>query len=136
MVSGAHNRVELRVAAISDFLVMKCFALAGREKPKDAYDICYCLEHAPGGMESIAAAWQTETQSAGVAKALPILREKFARLDGFGPQLVVAFHHSADSEARDREARTAFELVQRFLGLFLSEAAQRMKAESFELETD
>jgi hypothetical protein len=24
---------------------MKAYALAGRDRPKDAYDICYCLDH-------------------------------------------------------------------------------------------
>jgi hypothetical protein len=29
---------------------MKAPALAGRDKPKDTYDICYCLERFPGGV--------------------------------------------------------------------------------------
>ncbi len=33
------NRVSIRVASVADFLVMKGYALAGRDKPKDAYDI-------------------------------------------------------------------------------------------------
>ncbi|MBI4623080.1 MAG: hypothetical protein HY736_07665 [Verrucomicrobia bacterium] len=38
MVNGVLNSVELRVAALPDFLVMKCYALRGRDKPKDADD--------------------------------------------------------------------------------------------------
>jgi len=37
MTQGAHIEVNLRVAALPDFLVMKCYALHGRDKPKDAY---------------------------------------------------------------------------------------------------
>ncbi len=40
-VRGANNRVRLRVASLPDFLIMKAHALAGRDKPKDAYDLCY-----------------------------------------------------------------------------------------------
>jgi hypothetical protein len=40
-VRGANNKVRLRIASLPDFLVMKAHALAGRDKPKDAYDFCY-----------------------------------------------------------------------------------------------
>src|SRR5436190_212419 len=55
---GARNTVRLRVASLSDFLVMKAHAIGGRDKPKDTYDLCYCLEHFPGGLKKPAADWQ------------------------------------------------------------------------------
>jgi hypothetical protein len=39
MPDGRPNRVEVLVASIPALLVMKGFALDGRDKPKDAYDI-------------------------------------------------------------------------------------------------
>ncbi len=57
MINGAENVVIIQVAALPDFLIMKAFALSGRDKPKDAYDICYCLENESGGMEAMAGNW-------------------------------------------------------------------------------
>lgn len=54
---GAKNKVRVRVASLADFLIMKAHALAGRDKPKDAYDLCYCLDYFPDGLEQLAFAW-------------------------------------------------------------------------------
>ena len=48
MISGATNTVRLQVASLPDFIIMKAHALAGRDKPKDVYDLCYCLDEYPG----------------------------------------------------------------------------------------
>ena len=116
-VRGAANRVSLRVASLPDFLVMKAYALGGRDKPKDVYDLCYCLENAPGGMEALASDWKARLEEKEVAQAVLILREKFATLDSFGPQQLVEFHAAIDDESRKMAARRAFELVQKFLSL-------------------
>jgi hypothetical protein len=47
--------------------------------------------------------------------ALEILREKFATIDSYGPQQVVEFHQAVSEEERELQARTAYELVSRFL---------------------
>jgi len=117
MVSGAKNSVQLQVASLPDFLLMKCFALNGRDKPKDAYDICYCLEHAPGGAEAIAKAWKERAGEENVMKAIEILRQKFASVDAYGPAQVVEFHQSNEGQEAEIEARRAFELVQKLLGM-------------------
>ncbi len=114
-VRGANNRVRLRIASLPDFLVMKAHALAGRDKPKDAYDFCYCLEHAPDGMNALAAVWQNRRNEKDVARAVEILREKFASVDAFGPGQVVEFHGSVDAGTQAMQARRAFELMQQFL---------------------
>lgn len=41
---GARDTVRMRVASLADLLVMNAYAIEGREKPKDTYDLCYCLE--------------------------------------------------------------------------------------------
>ena len=116
-VRGATNTVTLRVASLTDFLVMKAHAIGGRDKPKDAYDLCYCLEQFPDGMEKIAADWKQRSQEKNIAKAIEILREKFASVDGFGPQQLVEFHGEPDTEAQARDAQRAYHLVQKFLSL-------------------
>ena len=50
MISGASNTVHLRVASLPDFLIMKAHAIGGRDRPKDVYDLCYCLDHFPDAM--------------------------------------------------------------------------------------
>jgi predicted nucleotidyltransferase len=116
-IRGAENRVRLRVASLPDFIVMKAHALAGRDKPKDAYDICYCLTYFPGGLEKLADAWRHRFEESDVKRALEILQEKFATVEGFGPRQVVEFLDLSDADAKQIQARRAFELVQKFLTL-------------------
>ena len=114
-VRGANNKVHLRIASLPDFLVMKAHALAGRDKPKDAYDFCYCLEHFPDGMKTLATVWKSRIKEKDVARAVEILRDKFDSVDAFGPGQVVEFHGAIDPEAQAMQARRAFELMRQFL---------------------
>jgi hypothetical protein len=116
-VGGAMNTVGLRVIALPDFLLMKAHAIGGRDKPKDTYDLCYCLEHFPGGIEALAAEWRGRLGEKHVARAVGILQEKFAGVDAFGPQQLVEFHNAPDPDMQAIHARRAYELVQRFLSL-------------------
>jgi hypothetical protein len=119
-VRGAANTVRMRVASLPDFLVMKALAIGGRDKPKDSYDLCYCLEHYPENLRSLAAEWQKRNGERGVARAIEILQEKFATVDAFGPQQFVEFHQAVDPEERAMQARRAYELVQRLLESLVS----------------
>jgi len=115
MIKGKTNRVQFRVASIADFLIMKSYALANRDKPKDAYDLCFCLDNYPGGLKELAANWKKRAVMKDVIKAIGILREKFAAVDSYGPGQVVEFYNSANAEEQERQARRAYELVQEFL---------------------
>jgi len=117
-IRGARNTVRLRVASLADFLVMKAHAIGGRDKPKDTYDLCYCLDHFPGGMKKPAADWRRRRLAEkDVAKAAKILREKFATVEAFGPQQLVEFHNLPGADEQAMLARRAYELVQQFLRL-------------------
>ncbi len=116
-VRGAKNTVQLRVVSVPDFLVMKAHAIAGRDKPKDTYDLCYCLDYFPGGMEALAADWKNRSGEKDVVKAAKILQEKFAGVDAFGPQQLAEFHNSPDADSQAMQARRAYQLVQKFLRL-------------------
>lgn len=116
-VRGASNTVLLRVASIADFLVMKAHAINGRDKPKDTYDLCYCLEWFPSGMAHLAQDWKNRLDEKNIARAVEILREKFDGVGAFGPQQLVEFHNAHDSETQAMQARRAYELVQKFLSM-------------------
>lgn len=116
-VRGAKNKVRLQVVSIPDFLVMKAHAIGRRDKPKDVYDLCYCLDYFPDGMEPLAEDWRQRRANENVAKAISILREKFESVDSYGPQQLVHFHDPQDVETRAMHARRALELVQKFLSL-------------------
>ncbi len=115
MIRGQANTVRLHVASIADFLIMKSYALANRDKPKDVYDLCFCLDHYPGGLEKLAANWKRRIGERDVIKSIEILKEKFATVDSYGPMQVAEFHHAISREERDQRARRAFELVTAFL---------------------
>lgn len=117
MTRGAKNIIRLRVASLPDFLVMKALALEGRDKPKDAYDLCYCLDYCPGGISDLASSWKRRLTDKDIIRAIQILREKFGSPDAYGPMQVVEFYNAVDTEERSRRARRAFELVARFLKL-------------------
>jgi hypothetical protein len=91
MPDGRPNRIELLVASISALLVMKGYALDGRDKPKDAYDIYFCIRSFPGGPEALAA-------ESTPLLADPIAREGYRRIaakfrsdDDYGPHTVSRF---------------------------------------------
>jgi hypothetical protein len=91
MPDGRSNQIELLVASISALLVMKGYALDGRDKAKDAYDIYFCIRNFQGGPGALAA------ESAPLL-ANPIARVGFMKIaakfrsdDDFGPRTVDRF---------------------------------------------
>lgn len=116
-IRGAKNKVRLHLASLADFLMLKAYAIDKRDKPKDSYDLCYCLDHVEGGMEQMAVKWKQRAGEKEVARAIGILREKFEDPESFGPQQVIEFHNSPNSEERAMQARRAYELVRKFLNL-------------------
>ena len=91
MPDGGRNFVSIAVASIPALLAMKGYAIANRQKPKDAYDIYYCVLNYPGGVDGL------------VSAALPILEvdiartgyrniaAKFRSVDDYGPICVRQF---------------------------------------------
>ena len=117
MISGAENSVRLLVVSLSDFIIMKAHAIAGRDKPKDAYDLCYCLDAYPGGIHALGEDWRERRENSLVDQAVRILQEKFETVDHFGPRQLVIFHDAPNTEEEALHARRAYELVQKLLGL-------------------
>lgn len=91
MPDGRRNTVKLRVASIPALLVMKGYALVGRDKPKDAYDIYYAIRHYEGGMEVLADACRALLDDEIARTAYQHIASKFRGLDDYGPQTVRKF---------------------------------------------
>ena len=117
MVSGATNTVHLRVASLPDFLIMKAHAIGGRDKPKDVYDLCYCLDEFPHAIELVAANWGKRKTDPLVIGAVAILHEKFKTVDHYGPKQLAIFHFGGSPDESPIHARRAYELVQKLLSL-------------------
>lgn len=115
MASGAENRVRLRVASLSDFIIMKAYAIGGRDKPKDVYDLCYCLNAYPGGIAALGEEWQDRGGNTLTDGAIHILRQKFETVEHYGPRQLAIFHDSRDPDQDAAHARRAYELVQKLL---------------------
>lgn len=115
MPDGARNRVEIQVASVEGFLVMKAFALRGRLKEKDAYDIVFCLQNWPGGATAVADRLRPFAGRAEVREAMRILAVHFASPDHLGARSVAAFLDPAGPDERAFVARDAYERVQALL---------------------
>jgi hypothetical protein len=112
---GGKDEVEIKVASILPFLVMKAMALDNRIKEKDAYDIHYCIEQYPGGSESIVSEILPYKENSIVCEALEKIKKHFYTVDHIGPVSVVNFNEIFDPEEREIEQRKVFELVNDFL---------------------
>ena len=53
MPDGGVNLVRIAVASIPGLLAMKGYAIAQRQKPKDAYDIYYSIRNFPDGIDAL-----------------------------------------------------------------------------------
>jgi hypothetical protein len=97
MPDGRRNTVELRVASIPALLVMKGYALAGRDKHKDAYDIYFSVREFEGGPDALAEACRPLLGDAVALKGFKHIAGKFTDYAAFGPVTVRQF--LADSAA-------------------------------------
>lgn len=97
MPDGRSNTVELRVASIPAFLVMKGYALVGRDKHKDAYDIYFSVRQFEGGPAALAEVCRPLLHDAVALGGYQRIAEKFANEGAFGPATVRQF--LADSDA-------------------------------------
>lgn len=129
-VAFADNRVtdvgagQLRVAGIVAFLVMKCLAMHGRDNEKDAYDIHFCLEHYPDGLEALATLFHPWRGDALVEEALTKMAAKFRDEEDDGPR-IVADMGQFTGEIRVIRKLQAAERVKEFLRMVRDESASQ-----------
>jgi len=91
MPDGRQNSVTLRVASIPALLVMKGYALTGRSKSKDAYDIYYVVRQFEGGPEQLAQDCKPLLENDIAVKGYQNIAGKFTHLNDFGPETVRRF---------------------------------------------
>jgi hypothetical protein len=96
MPDGGTNRVEVAVCSIPALLAMKGYALNGRHKQKDAYDVYYCIRNYPEGIEALAEACRPVLEEKSGAQGYHYIRDKFDTPDGYGPTSVRRFVAETD----------------------------------------
>jgi hypothetical protein len=118
---GRRNRKRAYVAAPGGLIVLKALAIESRDKPKDAYDIDYVLQHLAadgGGPRVVAEELRPFRELPAVQQAIGILAEKFESADSYGPQGVALYRRlRPGSEESDAAQARAFALVQELLEL-------------------
>ena len=109
--NGALARKGLKIADIVSFIAMKGFAMDGRLKEKDAWDIYYCLKYYPGGLDKLAAAFQPYMSNKLLVEGLKRVAEGFKTIDHIGPNSAADFDNMHESDERQLRKRDAFERV-------------------------
>jgi len=119
---GIREGVPVKVANILPFLVLKSFALAERDKDKDAYDIVWTLNVYPDGPEGVvnAAKESPVVNHADVQPAMDALAATFRTPDHAGPAKYARFEvgDPGNSEDTNRLRRFAHGTVKEFLRLW------------------
>jgi len=91
-VFGGQQSCAVRICEIGPFLVLKLNAFAGRQQPKDAFDVYRAVLHYDGSPASAAKAFQAEAgANPGFALAAQSLTDHFVAADGAGPTRCAEF---------------------------------------------
>ena len=91
MPDGGRNLVSIAVASIPALLAMKGYAIAKRKKPKDAYDIYYCVRNYPGGVDGLVAATMPFLKVDAARTGYRYIARKFRTRHDYGPIRVREF---------------------------------------------
>ena len=101
----------MNVASIVPFLVMKGMAMYDRLKPKDAWDVYFCMKNHPGGLGALTLEFEPHVSHALVREGLGKIAGKFASPDHIGPRHVADFDEIEDPDDRAIRQRDAHEVV-------------------------
>lgn len=113
---GAIDTGNIRVVSLVPYMVMKAEAL-GRGKPKDAYDIYFCVKNYSGGVKALAYEFEAFRKHGLILKMLDKLSGKFASPEHAGPADIAAFLEISDDEESEIIQRDAFEQIKSFIEL-------------------
>jgi hypothetical protein len=106
----------LHVTGLVAFLVMKSLAMHSRDNGKDAYDIHFCLEQYPDGLEALAALFHPWRDDALVDEALAKMDACFRSEEDDGPRIVADIDQLVGETRAIRKLQAATR-VQEFLRL-------------------
>ncbi len=90
-LEGRNVERDLPVCPPDIFVALKALAIAGRAKPKDAYDIHFVLLHEPVGPLALGQRLQKYRPHDAVEAAIKALRRDYKEVDGRGPRDVCSF---------------------------------------------
>jgi len=108
---GGKSLVEVQVASIVTFLVMKGMALNDRLKEKDAWDIYYCVRNYPKGLDALIEEFKPYSRNSLVREGLEKIAKHFASEQHIGPKFVADFEEVTDIEEREFLQRDAYERI-------------------------
>ncbi len=118
MPDGIKNKVKIAVCSIPALLAMKGYALLGRNKEKDAYDVYYCIRNYHGGPEALAEACLPLLSHESAQEGYAGIARKFDEFDSYGPGCVRKFAEEAQilgDRSADEWQQDAFGQVQVWL---------------------
>jgi Nucleotidyl transferase AbiEii toxin, Type IV TA system len=110
---GASSEAEVRMLDVAGCVGTKAIALGERYKQKDAYDLVSVIDRYGTGVEQVAELVRSSSGEELLAEALDQLRNKFQSATSEGPVWYSEFL-GGDSDARDRSAQRAFQVVEKF----------------------
>lgn len=96
MPRGGRNTVQIALASIPALLAMKGYALDGRNKQKDAYDVYFSIRNFPGGIEELAKECAPLLEHESGVTGFGHIASKFKTVDDFGPTCVRNFVSGSD----------------------------------------
>jgi len=108
---GAKDSVTIRVATIVPFFIMKGIALDDRLKEKDAWDIYYCIQNYPNGIDGLVEEFRPHMHHGLVREGLEKIAKHFSSETHLGPKFVADFEELTDLYAREILQRDAYEKV-------------------------
>lgn len=108
---GGEDSATVLVASIVSFIVMKGMALHDRLKEKDAWDIDFCVQNYPGGLDKIVQEILPRMDHKLILEGLLKIAEKFASPTHVGPKFVADFDGLTDAEERALRQRDTYEKV-------------------------
>ncbi len=104
---GSQQKAVVPVAGIGPLLVLKLNAFAGRQHPKDAYDVLLGVSRFIEGADSAITAFQAEGAAGnrGYRRAVETLRNHFFEADHSGALRCAAFALEGQAGIEDQETR-------------------------------
>lgn len=106
-----------KVAGIVSSLVMKAFALGGRYKEKDAYDIHYMIANYKNGPLAVAEEFKPYLNNEVVQEGLSHIKRAFKDIKSNGPVWVANFYNITNEREYQIKIADAYKNVSKFLEL-------------------
>ena len=121
---GGLSKVEVRIANLLPYVVLKIQSFQDRHERKDVYDLIFVLANWPDGPTAAGKAARSSpvADEELVQRSIDLLADRFADIDSDGPVAYASFLAQSDDE-RDAYRQQAAAVVRLFLEGFRHETA-------------